>query len=142
MTRFEGEANNFEINFSRRHSWIAGQVIGYDDLGDGYYLMYTEDGYKYIYDSRNSHIPLQPLKREIDPDRMTNDDVKQEIAFRLKRKALINGGLTQTKLSEITGITQPMLHKYFTGQQIPSIINLRKLAKALNCKISDLTGIE
>lgn len=53
-------------------------------------------------------------------------------AMRLKR------GITQAELAKMVGISQPSLCNIENGKINPTINTLRKLAKALECNISEL----
>ena len=47
-------------------------------------------------------------------------------------------GLTQTELAEKCGISCKNISRYENGDRNPGIHNYRRLAKALNCRPSDL----
>lgn len=51
-------------------------------------------------------------------------------------------GITQEQLSEMTGISQVSISGYKKGKKMPSVLNCKKLAKALRCSISELADIE
>lgn len=50
--------------------------------------------------------------------------------------------ITQTKLSELIGVTQSAIAKYESGENEPSIEVLIKIAKALNVTTDELLGIQ
>lgn len=54
---------------------------------------------------------------------------------------LITLGMSQETLSEITGISQVTLSKYFNGKATPSTYNSKKLAEALKCPIGELVEV-
>lgn len=64
---------------------------------------------------------------------------KKEFARRLRKKIAMRG-ITQTNISELTGISQPLLSLYVQGKSLPSAQNVSSLAKALNCSVNDLIG--
>lgn len=57
-----------------------------------------------------------------------------------KRIALLRGKMTQEQLAEVTGVNRVQLSRYERGKAVPSDENLKKLAAALSCDISDLLG--
>ena len=64
---------------------------------------------------------------------------KKEFARRLRKKIAMKG-ITQISLSEITGISQPLLSLYTQGKTLPSVQKASDLSKALNCSVNDLIG--
>lgn len=46
--------------------------------------------------------------------------------------------LTQEWLGEQCGMSKATIVHYFQGNRIPSIVNIAKLARALNCEFTDL----
>lgn len=47
-------------------------------------------------------------------------------------------GLTQKKLGELCGIAESNIRKYENGKQNPKVDTLKKIAKALECQVSDI----
>ena len=50
---------------------------------------------------------------------------------------MLNRGLTQSDLSDLTGLSQPQLSRYINGKTLPSAFVVEKLAKALKCNVDD-----
>jgi transcriptional regulator with XRE-family HTH domain len=50
--------------------------------------------------------------------------------------------LSQTQLSEISGVHRTLISRYEFGLVSPTVENLQKLAAALNCTVDELIGKE
>ena len=72
-------------------------------------------------------------------DTSTDAGWRKEFARRLRKKMAMKG-ITQVRLSELTGISQPLLSLYVQGKSLPSAQKVSSLAKALNCSVNDLIG--
>lgn len=67
----------------------------------------------------------------------SDDEWLRDFSKKLNR-LMTDRGITQKDLSELTGISQPMISYYLNGRRAPSLHNARRLAVALKCSISDL----
>ena len=94
--------------------------------------IHNKDGSIDIYDDMN-----HSLGPKIDTS--TDAGWKKEFARRLRKKIAMRG-ITQTNISELTGISQPLLSLYVQGKSLPSAQKVSSLAKALNCSVNDLIG--
>ena len=72
-------------------------------------------------------------------DTSTDAGWRKEFARRLRKKMAMKG-ITQVRLSELTGISQQLLSLYTQGKSLPSAQKVSSLAKALNCSVNDLIG--
>lgn len=81
------------------------------------------------------------MDHTLGPKINTGTDVgwKKEFARRLQKKITMRG-ITQVRLGELTGISQPLLSLYTQGKTLPSVQKASALAKALNCSVNDLIG--
>ncbi len=86
----------------------------------GYYDE-NENLVHYIFNNRNS---------------ISNDEYKKEFGRRLSK--LIWYKTTQGDLSRVTGLTQGMISHYITGRSVPTLINIIKIANALDCPVDVL----
>ena len=79
------------------------------------------------------------MDHTLGPKINTGTDVgwKKEFARRLRKKIAMRG-ITQVRLGELTGISQPLLSLYTQGKTLPSVQKASALAKALNCSVNDL----
>ena len=51
-------------------------------------------------------------------------------------------GMNQTQLAELAGLTQAFVCEIETGKKTPSFATLVRIAKALNCSLDELAGME
>ena len=72
-------------------------------------------------------------------DTSTDAGWRKEFARRLRKKMAMKG-ITQVRLGDLTGISQPLLSLYVQGKSLPSAQKVSSLAKALNCSVNDLIG--
>lgn len=96
-------------------------------------LIIFKDGRQILYDTFNN---FQKNKFYNSINEITDEQEKREFAYRL-RSIMNRKGITQEQLAEIIETSQVMISRYTTGQTIPSVIVLRKIAKALNCSMDD-----
>jgi DNA-binding Xre family transcriptional regulator len=95
-------------------------------------VMKLETGESFLYDDYDKTIRKLPS----DSKEMTESEVRREFFFRL-RKIMMLKGVTQTELSEMTGISQPVLNRYLTGKATPGFYAVDRIAKALKCSTDD-----
>lgn len=96
-------------------------------------LLITIDNEKYIYD-----IFAKGTRRiGYNSDNITDEEMMLDFmhCFNSLRK---RNGYTILDVSQITKIPTSTLSRYANGETTPSVVNLRKIAKALRCKITDL----
>ena len=91
-----------------------------------------EDGHVYIYNDMNHSFGRKP-------DTSTDVGWKKEFARRLRKKIAMRG-INQTNISELTGISQPLLSLYTQGKSLPSAQKVSAIAKAIGCSVNDLIG--
>lgn len=87
----------------------------------------------YIYDNFTNRIRRLPDNI----DNMTDKEMANDFMHRLNAMRKRNG-YTLKDLSDITGISLPTLSRYANGESTPTVINVRKLVKALHCRVEDL----
>ena len=96
-------------------------------------LLITIDNEKYIYD-----IFAKGTRRiGYDSNNITDEEMMLDFMHRFNSLRKRNG-YTILDVSQITTIPTSTLSRYANGETTPSVINLRKIAKALRCKITDL----
>lgn len=91
-----------------------------------------EDGHVYIYNDMNHSFGPKP-------DTSTDAGWRKEFARRLRKKIAMKG-INQTNISELTGISQPLLSLYTQGKSLPSAQKVSAIAKAIGCSVNDLIG--
>ena len=73
-------------------------------------------------------------------DKLTDDEMLIEVQRKL-RKIMAIKKVNQKRLSEETGISQSLISRYMNGKAVPSILNVMKIAKVLECSLDDLMHI-
>ena len=71
-----------------------------------------------------------------DVNELTEEQEKKEFAYRL-RSLMNRKWVTQEQLANQINTSQVMISRYVRGETIPSVIVLRKMAKALECSMDD-----
>ena len=98
-------------------------------------IAYQKDGSTIIYDQVIHAFRYFPT--DYDSLKRTDEQVKRSFAIQLQR-AMRERGITQSMLSEETGISQQTISTYLCRKQTPNVVTLFKLAKALGCSMNDL----
>ena len=91
-----------------------------------------KDGYTFIYNDMDHSLGLKI-------DTRTDAGWRKEFARRLRKKMAMKG-ITQVRLGELTGISQPLLSLYIQGKSLPSAQKVSAIAKAIGCSVNDLIG--
>jgi DNA-binding Xre family transcriptional regulator len=95
-------------------------------------VMRLDTGESFLYDDYDKTIRRLPS----DSGSMTELEFRREFCFRV-RKIMMVKGITQSELSDITGITQPALSNYLSCKTTPGFYAVDKIAKALKCSVDD-----
>ena len=122
----------FELNYP----YIADKMTDCRETKYGEYIIRTSEGKTYLYDSIGSQLRILPD----DICTMSDQEYAKEFSARLRRM-LIRRGVSQLMLSKRTGISNVTVSNYVRGKKVPSLPNLARIAKALNCAMDDLTYI-
>ncbi len=72
-----------------------------------------------------------------DSSNLEEQDYRYLLGIRL-RNLLVCNSVNREYLSNTTGISETTISRYINGTSTPSVYNMRKLAKSLNCTINDL----
>ena len=115
-------------SFKRYFPTIASQAV------DGYVSGTQEITVYFIYDDCTQTIRY--LNKTI--DNPEEDVWRRELGRRLNEK-IYRSGMTQQEVAQQTGISQQIISRYVSGKATPSAYNMRRLAVALNCSITELT---
>jgi DNA-binding Xre family transcriptional regulator len=135
--------NNFEVNKYILQNYIDYFRPRFDEIEDIQeinkceILIIKKDGSRYIFNDVMSSIRRLPA----DPDDMTDEQVVFEFMQRFRSMRILRA-YNISDLHELTGISMSTLSRYDNGETTPTVINLRKLAKALKCGLSDLILME
>lgn len=135
--------NNFEVNKYMLQNYIDYFHPNFDEIEDireinkCELLIIKTDGTRYIFNDVMSSIRRLPA----DPDDMTDEQVAFEFMQRFRSMRILRA-YNISDLHELTGISMSTLSRYDNGETTPTVINLRKLSKALKCTPSDLILME
>lgn len=120
-------------NLGMRFPFIVREAIEYRDGGGFDVIVTLRDGRVILYDDMEGTI--RNLPRDI--NNLSEHECKREFGIRLKR-LMYKKGITQSELSERTGIAQTMISSYLTGRNVPSFYKVDRIARALGCSVDDL----
>lgn len=99
---------------------------------------YNADGTKVFYDGSDGIV--KNVGRRQEGVRFVDDELyMRRFAWRL-RVALNASQLSRAEICERTGISQGSLSGYLNGRTVPSITNVFKLARVLDCPFEDLVN--
>lgn len=117
----------------------ANNAVRVEQVGGSEIILHMEDGVKWCYNSMDKSIRRIGY---VDRQRVCDKDLdaelwKKEFADRLKIR-MRDKNMTQSELSELTGIPQPYLSRYLRADVVPKPFAIVLIAKALMCTSSDL----
>lgn len=121
-------------DFKRRSPLDAYKAIDWYTFDMTQLIIELEDGTKILYD--NIDKTYRYLKR-IYEDEDEENRWKYEFSQRLQKKMQLRA-IGQDALSNISGISRPMISRYVSGRSIPSLYNAEKIARALNVSLTEL----
>lgn len=102
-------------------------------------LVSLDDGSKIEYNSIDNTIRDVTKLYIREPDISVDEESWRKEFGRKLHRAMVEKGLTQDRLSEITGISRQMLSRYMRGNSTPSGYVLSRLADILECDVRELT---
>lgn len=124
------QAEKILDNLEMQFPFVVREGIEFNYQGDMEMLVTTKSGDRFVYDDFTKTLRSLP-KSSIN---MSEEECRKEFGERL-RKIMNRRGISQDKLSEITGITQASISKYINGTRTPTFFTADKLAKALDCSV-------
>lgn len=101
-------------------------------------LITLDDGMKMEFDSFDNSIRNVSKYYSNDIDDVDEEAWRKEFGRKL-HQAIIDKGITQDRVSELTGISRQMLSRYIRGNSTPSGYILSRLVDVLGCDARDLT---
>lgn len=111
---------------------VKNEIVVYLKNGDALYFNGINKSFGYLkhydVDERGDYI-------------ISDEDLKIEFGNKLSR-LMYARHMNQRSLSERTGIASPVISHYITGRNLPDFKNLRRLAAALECSVSELTDFD
>ena len=122
-------------SFAKYFPTLAEHAIRWVPSGRYEITVTLSDGYRCIYNDM-----LHTMRRPISTNdgSLSKEKWNDYFAMTLRVK-LAEYGLTQKDLSSRTGLSHITIHNYLSGKSTPDVYNLRKIAEALDCSISELT---
>ena len=122
---------NYKYVLEESYPFLCREAESIKELNSEELIIKTRDGNFYIFNDDENTILRVPSREE-----------PEEYIFRRQfgrgvRRMMLNRGLTQSDLSDRTGLSQPQLSRYINGKTLPSAFVLEKLAKALKCNVDD-----
>ena len=128
------ECANYTFESMLQHyRYLLDDILEWNETAPFELTIKLKSGRTVLYDDLTKSIRTLPK----DSNNMTDEEIKIEFGKRLQKMMYIRG-ITQTELSEQTGITQPMLSGYINGRSMPSFVKVDKLARVLRCSVDDL----
>lgn len=120
------------------HPYVADRIEKYSfNVPLGELTLKLDDGSTMLYDFFHQSMRRLPS----DSTKMTEEECKREFGLKLQ-KMIYAKGMTQKKLSEISGITEASISMYIKGRAMPTFYTLDKIAKALKCSVDDLRYVD
>lgn len=119
-------------NFGLYYPALAERAVSYENIGRFRLLVELDDG------TRGEYSELSKTFKRFVPFDGTEENWKREFRHRLIT-LMDESPHDQTSLAEASGLSQKSISNYVWGRTIPSGYAIAKLAKALNCSVSDLT---
>ena len=121
--------------FVRMYPDLGEQTVDWYPSGQMEITVKVKSGIKYTYDWMRKIVTLlHDPEEEYDE---TEDEWRNKFARNLDHK-LYNVGMSQDLLAFETGISPVTISKYIRARATPSTYNLRKIAQALKCSVSEL----
>ena len=120
-------------NLKRMYPFLYNQMESYVMLNNYDIHIKLKDGSTVLYDDFDKSFRQLPMNSR----EMTAEQCKIEFSSRLYR-LMRRKCITQEALSEMTGITQPLISSYINGKTLPGFYNVDKIAKALGCSVDEL----
>lgn len=127
QSRIDDIISNFKIYFPS----IAAQMVSGYLTDDNSLVAELKDGSKVIFNDKLCSV------RNVIEYQGTEEDWKREFANRLAT-VMEEKGFDQSYLAEVSGISQVSISNYIQRKVIPSGYIVDKLARALDCHITDL----
>ena len=123
------------LNFEQQFPYVAAKVARSYAESPLDLVVELNNGERYIYDDEWQSIRQLPATPDLD-----EREFKREFRVRL-RKLMARNNISQSELSERTGINKVTICRYLSGQSIPSFYAIDRIAKALGCSADEFRYI-
>lgn len=140
LRKFE---ENYEAMCIKNKRDTTATVIDWYPSGYCEITVTMSDGMMYAFNFIGSC--LTPVKNQQGVDDRYDEIARNEEAWRrnFSKRLLIKmkrKGISQERLSDLSGISTVTISKYVNGLASPSGYNLERLSRALQCSVSELTS--
>lgn len=102
-------------------------------------LIELADGSKIEYNSIDNTVRDVTRFYIREPNVSVNEEMWRKEFGRKLHRAIVDRGITQEQLSDMTGISRQMLSRYVRGNSTPSGYILTRLSEILECDVRELT---
>ena len=128
-------------DFIRMCPYVKGEIKSW--FTNEYSELFAElnDGSAYRYDYITKTFGWFKSMDELLDSPQDETEWRKCFARRLYKKMVMKG-ITQDVLAWKTGVSQATLSKYISGQVMPGVFKLQKIAKVLGCDINELIDFE
>ncbi len=124
--------------FTNQYTDIAENVVNWYPSGQSEITIKLKDGRYCVYDFMHKYNLRIRQKNDIDSQDSNNEEEwRTKLSKNLRRK-LYNTATNQDMLAMKTGISEHTISKYVRGKSTPTAYNLYKIARALNCSVTEL----
>lgn len=120
-------------NFEMISPSLFKRMVSYE-MPDNFSLIVTlDDNQKILFDDMMDSIRYLYSN----PNNMSDEELLLEFRYRL-RHVMSRRGFNQLRLAEETGLSELTISNYMRGKNIPSFLNVMKIAKVLECSLDEL----
>lgn len=123
-------------NLKLTDPYIYESAIRFEEVGPFELMIYCKDGSKVRYDEFNGDL-FKWYPSDYDINKRSEEEIIQDFKWRLNRTMTLRC-IGQAQLAEMSGLSQKTISNYLTGKNIPDILKLNKLARALDVDVAEL----
>jgi predicted XRE-type DNA-binding protein len=122
--------DNMIASFKLHFPLAAENAVDYRMLSEFDMVVIMDDCSEVLYDDVRKTMRVLPKDR----NDMTEEECRREFGLRL-RQLLYHKNISQSQLSDMTGIPNSRISEYINGIHTPSLYVVDKISKVLNCSI-------
>lgn len=119
------------FDYLRRTAYESSKPVSWEPFTRDQIRVHLDDGRTEIYNGQYCSI------RTVFKNDHSEECISREFSINL-RERMREKGLTQKSLSELAGISQPMISNYLTKERVPSLPAAIRIADVLGCSLYDL----
>lgn len=133
-----GKYEDIFEQFRNGHQGLAENVKDWYATGPNEITIVLDDDTSIIYDAKYNDILFLGKRNAHQLDDGTYARMFAENLYQIMREK----NISQVALSDATGIAQALLSRYMRGIVMPGVINLSKIARALDCSETRLLNFD